>query len=102
MNGNLANTWETLQDVYRDDSDELQRIFNKLLAGKLSEYRQQQGRYRRDIAEFESKYQMESASFYAQFEQGQMGDDMDFFEWAGMWELYQKVSEKIARLQGQR
>ncbi len=100
MVNNLTTTWETLQDVYRDDSDELQQIFNKLLSGKLSEYRQKQSRFQQDLAQFESKYQMKSDDFYIRFEQGELGDDMDFFEWAGVWELHQKLSDKIARLRG--
>jgi hypothetical protein len=42
---------------------------------------------------------MESATFYRRFEAGELGDAMDFFEWAGLYELYQDIIEKIRRLE---
>ncbi len=68
-------------------------------AEKLSEYRQKLEYYERVLAELESRYEMDSANFYDQFEQGLMGDHMDYFEWAGIWELHQKASEKVAKIQ---
>ena len=56
-------------------------------------------RYESDLREFENRYGLESATFYQRFEAGEMGDFMDYFEWAGLYELYQKAQDKIRRLE---
>jgi hypothetical protein len=56
-------------------------------------------RYEQDLREFEKHYDVESATFYRRFEAGELGDAMDFFEWAGLYELYQDIIEKIRRLE---
>jgi hypothetical protein len=90
--------WETLQQVY-EGSDELDRLFEKLLAGKLSEQRLLLARYDRDLGDFEHRFMLDSPTFYARFEAGELGDDMDYFEWAGLWELRQRLRQKIQRLE---
>jgi hypothetical protein len=42
---------------------------------------------------------MSSPDFYQKFERGELGDAMDFFEWAGLFELQQSLLEKIQRLE---
>jgi hypothetical protein len=37
--------------------------------------------------------------FYQRFEDGGMGDAMDFFEWAGLYELHQSLQGKVSRLE---
>ena len=54
--------------------------------------------YARDLQEFELRFDMESHLFYRRFEAGELGDSMDFFEWAGLYELYQEVQSKVERL----
>jgi hypothetical protein len=90
--------WETLQQAY-EGSDELDRVFDKLLAGKLSEQRLLLARYDRDLADFERRFNLDSPTFYARFEAGELGDEMDYFEWAGLWELRQHLKQKIQRLE---
>jgi len=51
------------------------------------------------LQQFEAQYNMPSVVFYPQFEQGLLGDNMDFFEWAGIFELQQALLIKIKRLE---
>jgi hypothetical protein len=45
------------------------------------------------------KYGMPSAEFYQKFEQGELGDAMDFFERVGLFELQQDLLGKGQRLE---
>lgn len=36
---------------------------------------------------YENKYQMSSEFFYQKFHQGELGDDIDFFEWNVYYEM---------------
>ena len=89
---------EVLKDAYPDEA-ELDHVLGKLLDVTLSRYRLRLERYERDLREFEQRYGMESSSFYQRFEAGELGDAMDFFEWAGLYELQQDILEKIRRLE---
>ena len=89
---------EALKDAYPDE-EELDRILRKLLDVAISRHRIRLERYERDLREFEQRYSMSSSSFYERFEAGELGDAMDFFEWAGVYELRQDLLNKIRRLE---
>jgi hypothetical protein len=78
---------EVLKDTYSDEA-ELDLILGKLLDVALSQYWLRLERYEHDLREFEKRYGMEPATFYRRFEAGELGDAMDFFEWAGLYELF--------------
>ena len=65
----------------------------------LSQHRRRLERYEHDLDNFENQYGMASATFYERFEAGELGDAMDFFEWAGLYELHQDLLEKIRHLE---
>ena len=89
---------ELLKGIYSDEQ-ELDQILGKLLDVALSRLRLRLRRYERGLGESEKRYGMESAAFYRRFEAGELGDAMDFFEWAGLYELRQDIVEKIRRLE---
>lgn len=89
---------ELLKHAYPDEV-ELDQILGKLLDAALSQHRLRMERYEHDLREFEDRYGMESATFYRRFEAGELGDAMDFFEWAGLYELRLDLGEKIRRLE---
>lgn len=89
---------EALKAAYPDEA-ELDRVLAKLLDAKLSEYRLRLQRYTRDLRDFEQRYGMDSDTFYRRFSAGELGDAMDFFEWAGLYELCQDLVQKVDRLE---
>ena len=89
---------EVLKDTCPDEA-ELDQILGKLLDVALSQHRLRLERYERDLREFENRYGMDSAAFYRRFEAGELEDAMDFFEWAGLYELRQDILEKIRRVE---
>ncbi|MBC8265287.1 MAG: hypothetical protein H8E47_14335 [Anaerolineales bacterium] len=74
-------------------------IANQVEEVDISQHRLRLERYERDLREFERGYGMESAAFYRRFEAGELGDAMDFFEWAGLYELREDIVKKIRRLE---
>lgn len=81
------------------DASEFDKILDKLFDVVLSNYRNRMARYERDLHEFEEEYELESSKFYQRFESGEMGDKMDFFEWAGLYEIYQAIQRKVKKLE---
>ncbi len=94
----VSDKLEILKDAYSDEA-QLDLILRKLLDFTLEQYRLRLERYERALREFEVRHGIDSATFYARFEAGEMGDAMDFFEWAGLYELRQDLVGKIRRLE---
>jgi len=44
---------------------------------------------------FEQHYQMQSEDFYRRFQQGQLDDSADFFEWSAIYAVHQSVVERL-------
>ncbi len=96
---NASTKLQLLQDIY-PNSEELDRILEKLLTVALDEHQQRLQRYDRDIRSFEAQYKMESDSFYRRFESGELGDDADLFEWSGLIELRQELRDTVLQAEG--
>jgi hypothetical protein len=95
---NTAEKLEVLKTVYTDEAA-LDRLLAKLLETVLAENRLRLQRYEQALREFETRYTMASDTFYQRFQAGELGDAMDFFEWAGLYDLRQDLLAKIARLE---
>jgi len=51
------------------------------------------------LAQFERDYTMNSADFQRSFESGELGDAMDFVEWAATIEMLANVDRRLALLE---
>jgi len=89
---------KVLQEVVPHDR-QADLLLEKLLAEIARQYRVRLERYERDLRGFEQHHGLPSAEFYEQFEAGQLGDDVDFFEWAGLYELWRILQQKVQRLE---
>lgn len=63
----------------------------KLLETKMHEYEKELKELSRDLDEFERKYKMNSNEFYEKFEAGELGDAMDFVEWASLYDMFTDI-----------
>ena len=69
------------------------------LEATLSNYQQRWDHYQTALQVFERRFEIDSETFYQRFEAGALGDDTDFFEWAGLYELSQHLLPQIHRLE---
>lgn len=95
---NTLQKLEVLKKVYADE-ETLDLAVDKLLEAVLNQHRLRLERYSRDLREFEERYHMDSAAFYSRFEARDLGDAMDFSEWAGLHKLYQNLQKKVQDLE---
>ncbi len=49
----------------------------------------------RDLVIMEQRYGMNSTEFYKQFQEGQLGDDLDYIDWATRYEIYLQIRDEI-------
>lgn len=52
----------------------------------------------KELTQLENNYKMKSEDFYGQFQQGQLGDDIDFVRWATKYEIYQETKAELEQV----
>ena len=75
------------------------RTITKLLLRESARMEVLQTRLSKQIKKFEQDYHVPSAEFYAHYEQGDMGDDMDFIEWASTLDMLSNVKKRLTILE---
>jgi hypothetical protein len=70
----------------------------KLLNREQARLLELKARLEEQLAEFQKKYALDSSEFTARYEQGVMGDDMDFVEWAATVEMLANVEARLTLL----
>jgi hypothetical protein len=80
------------------DNLELGHVLTKLLSVVINQYQLRLERYTRDLRDYEERYSMDTPIFHERFSAGELGDSVDFFEWDGLYELQQNLTEKILHL----
>ena len=76
----------------------LDSTIDKLLARERSKMLELKLRLEEQRKTFETKYAQSSAAFYANYEKGEMGDEMDYLEWASTIEMLAKLENHLALL----
>ena len=59
----------------------IEMVVNKVLSRELERVRHLTKRLSVQLMKFEEQYALQSAEFHKRYEQGEMGDSMDFVEW---------------------
>jgi Rad3-related DNA helicase len=70
----------------------------KIIVIRLKDYETKLSRLSSDLKIFEDKFDKKSHIFFNEFNKGKLGDDMDFLEWAGLYENYLLFKDRISLL----
>jgi hypothetical protein len=54
-----------------------------------------------ELASYEQRFGMASDHFYAKYQTGQMGDNIDVFEWHVLYKMYQNLQDQLQFLKSQ-
>lgn len=76
----------------------LDTTINKLLAREYARILEVKSHLTEQCAQFEKNYSLKSVEFYERYERGQMGDEMDFVEWAATIEMLANIDKRLALL----
>jgi len=66
---------------------------------ELRESQKQLTQLEHDLSQFEQRYNLSSDTFYARFQAGEMGDAMDFAEWASLHQMAERLKQRIGLLE---
>ncbi len=84
---------------YQDEVVDL--TLHKLMDHQVQKDEAQLAELRAALWDFERRYGMTSVDFFARFQAGQMGDDVDVFEWNVLYKMYTRLAEAINTLRTQ-
>jgi len=79
-------------------SDFMDNVLDKVFAQEAADEEALIERLRANLSQFEAKYGMSSTEFYAEFRNGELGDAMDFMEWASVYEMHEGAVERLSWL----
>ena len=98
-----AERLRALAELYEQGqvSDLMERTLEKLLRHEADACQVQLRQLQADLREFEQKYQRSSAEFYQQFQAGQIGDAMDYVEWASLIQMADNLTKRLRLLDGE-
>jgi hypothetical protein len=80
-------------------SDLMERALTKIIVAERSHALQQASDLQAKLQAYEAQYHIPSDTFYQQFNAGELGDSMDFFEWTTFYDLWQAVQMRLSVLQ---
>jgi hypothetical protein len=52
----------------------------------------------RDLAQYEFRHGMSSETFFARFEAGQLGDEIDSLRWANQYQIYRETKAELDQM----
>ncbi|CAK0740816.1 conserved hypothetical protein [Gammaproteobacteria bacterium] len=76
----------------------LDKTLIKIFVREKIRMRQLTQRLQQEIKRFEQDYHLLSQEFYTRYNQGEMGDEIDFIEWAATLEMLVNAEKRIALL----
>ncbi|MGI0491328.1 hypothetical protein ACN4EG_05915 [Alkalinema pantanalense CENA528] len=76
---------ESLAQIIRSLSDEERQWLEREIHKSTTSTQVEDLKHR--LKEYEDKYQMPSEHFHQRFQAGELGDDIDFFEWNTYYEM---------------
>ncbi len=71
-----------------------------MLDYNIQQYDKEVKRLEKDLRKFERAYKKESAAFYKKFKEGRVDDNMDFIEWASLYQMRNRLLDKKTELEG--
>jgi vacuolar-type H+-ATPase subunit D/Vma8 len=98
-----AERLHALAELYQQGqvSELMERTLEKLLRQEAAQCQAQLRQLQADLAGFEQKYQRSSTEFYQQFQAGQIGDAMDYVEWASLVQMADNLHKRLRLLTGE-
>ncbi len=76
----------------------IDQALNKLLEDQIALEEAELSRLRPLLLAYESNFKMSSQTFYSRYQSGEMGDEIDFFEWNVTYKMYLDSQKRLSLL----
>ncbi len=88
---------QSLEQLYRTGyhSETIDASIDKLVGIERTRVEQEMARLEEKLHKFEDQYRLSSAEFLRQFQNGELGDEADFFEWSAFYQMWLSVRKQL-------
>lgn len=69
----------------------ISRTISKLVDYKIQRYKEEIKGLEKELKKFERTYHKDSSFFFKEFNEGKLGDDMDFIEWHSLCKMRDNI-----------
>lgn len=76
------------------------QTISKMLIYKINKYNEEINKLDKELKKFEHTYKKISSIFFKEFNEGKLGDDINFVEWASLYQMRKHLFEKKIELEG--
>ena len=83
------------------DSPFVQNALNKLVQDQITHETAELKRLRPRLGKYETRYNMPSETFFTRYQNGELEDSMDFFEWNVLYKMFLDSQHRLHVLQGE-
>ncbi|KPA12063.1 hypothetical protein MHK_007724 [Candidatus Magnetomorum sp. HK-1] len=99
----ISQQFQILAQLYQQEQagEIITRTLLKILEYEKNTNIKQLDELKEDVCSFEKQYNIKSDKFFEEFQNGKMGDKMDYIEWASLIQMIERIEQKIAILSGQ-
>lgn len=73
----------------------IDKTLSKLIQYKTNKMERELQELEDSMKKFESKYNMDPETFCKKFEEGELGDEMDFFEWYALCDMHKRIMQRL-------
>ena len=73
----------------------IDKTLSKLIQYKTNKMERGLQELEDSMKKFESKYNMDTETFYKKFEEGELGDEMDFLEWYALCDMHKRIMQRL-------
>lgn len=99
----IINQLKILTNISQEGaySDTFVFAIRNVFLGEITNIEQEIKEIESDLEAFEKQYNISSKEFYQQFEQGILGDDIDFVEWSAFYQMWHSLQNRLNLLKSQ-
>jgi hypothetical protein len=93
----IAHKLEQLAVLYRQGqvTEVMEKTLEKLFGYEAQICRDQLRGLQDDLLSFEKRYRMDSEAFFQSFQNGETDDNMDFTEWASVFQMMKREKHRL-------
>ena len=73
----------------------IDKTLSKLIQYKTNKMERELQELEDSMKKFESKYNMDTETFYKKFGEGELGDEMDFLEWYALCDMHKRIMQRL-------
>jgi len=89
-----------LEEIFKKNlyDDYLHTALSKIISYEIEKTVKEVKDLETELVSYESKFNMQSEEFYKKYSTGELDDSSDFFEWAALYQMYQRSVERLTLL----